>query len=279
MKKTSQFLFATMFICLFLTSFLNAQTSSIGTMDGISLERTAVYEAKGLSKINGINWQTGKLFEINYGNNAFKNSEGILEFANLGFSDPIISNDVIFYKLYPAPQNSFIAAIDAKTGKVLWGYKSKEQISNPVLADETIYFVSEDKNIYALNAKSGKEKWKFGEKNTKWNVFALSPVVAHGVLYVSTLDGKLFAIDVNTQQSKWVFQAKGMLSPVVATKENLFVGDEKGNIYSVDKQGKQNWTLKAKGKVRTLLFADGYLYSKTDNGELYSINANDGKLI
>lgn len=277
MKNLLKIIFTTI-VYIYAANFVSAQISSDGTMDGISLERNSVYQSKGLTKISGTLWQTDKLFEINYGNHAFRNSEGMTEFASLGFSDPIISGETLYYRLYPAPLNTFIAAMDAKNGKLLWSYKSKEQLSNPVLAGETIYFVSEDKNIYAFDAKTGKEKWTFGEKNTKWNVFNLSPIVADGILYTSTADGKLFAVDVNSQKPNWIFEAKGLLSPVVFSKDNLYVGDEKGNVFSLDKQGKQIWTFKAKGQVRTLVFADDSIFFRTDNGELYSLSASDGKL-
>lgn len=252
--------------------------SSEGTMDGVSPDRNAVYQSKISDKVNTKIWQTPKLFEINYANNMFTNSEGISEIASLGFSDPIISNEIIYYRLYNAPKNSFIAAMDAKNGNMIWAYRSKEQLSNPVLAGENIFFISEDNNIYAFDAKSGKENWRFSEKNIKWDIFGLSTLVVDNTLYASTLNGKLYAVDINARKTKWIFDAKGRLSPIAASKDNLFFGDEKGNIYSLDKQGKQIWTYKVKGGTRTVLFANDSVFFRTDDGELYSLNASDGKL-
>lgn len=266
------------FVCISFTGFIYAQVSSNGAMDGVSLERAAVYQTKGLPKITGLEWKTEKLFEINYANNSFQNSDGMLEFASLGFSDPILFNGFLYCRLYTAPKNNFITAFDTKNGRNLWTYKSKEQLSNPIVADGIIYFASEDKNIYALDARTGELKWKFYEKKATWNVFSLSPLVADGILYASTGDGKLFAIDTKTQQMKWAFEAKGLLSPIVAAGGNLFFGNEKGNVFSLNQQGKQNWTYKTKGQIRTVVFANESIYFRTDNGELFSLDAKSGQL-
>ena len=62
--------------------------------------------------------------------------------------------------------------------------------SSPAFADGVVYFGSTDDYLYALDATTGQEKWKF-----KMGGHAVSsPVVAGGVVYVGSSDGYLYAI-------------------------------------------------------------------------------------
>jgi eukaryotic-like serine/threonine-protein kinase len=52
-----------------------------------------------------------------------------------------------------------------------------------------VYFGSDDKHLYALDIKTGQQKWKF---ETEDQVFS-SPVISGGMVYFGSNDGHLYA--------------------------------------------------------------------------------------
>lgn len=61
----------------------------------------------------------------------------------------------------------------------------------PSLVDATVYVGSDDGNLYAVDARSGEERWRFA---TGDEVFS-SPVIVDGVVYIGSADGSLYAVE------------------------------------------------------------------------------------
>jgi quinohemoprotein ethanol dehydrogenase len=90
---------------------------------------------------------------------------------------------------------------------------SRGQEATPVVVDGTMYVTSAWSKVFALDARTGKEKWRFdpqvpGSKA----VDACCDVVNRGVgvwgnkVYVGTLDGRLIALDMETGKPVWSVQ-------------------------------------------------------------------------
>ena len=72
-----------------------------------------------------------------------------------------------------------------------------------------VYFGSFDSYLYAVDIKSGQEKWKF---QTGGEVVVLPGHLGRGGLFGSW-DGYLYAVDIQTGQEKWKFQTGRRLRP------------------------------------------------------------------
>ena len=66
--------------------------------------------------------------------------------------------------------------------------------SSPAVANGIVYVGSEDKNLYAIDAVTGKEKWRFATGD--W--VESSPAVANGIIDVGSNDKNLYAIGANS---------------------------------------------------------------------------------
>jgi eukaryotic-like serine/threonine-protein kinase len=81
--------------------------------------------------------------------------------------------------------------------------------ASPAFADDTIFVGSWDSYFYAIDAKSGKEKWRFhgGEDALIHNQvgFQSSPAVVDGVVYTGCRDAQLYALDATSGKEKWKF--------------------------------------------------------------------------
>ncbi|MDQ5825337.1 MAG: PQQ-binding-like beta-propeller repeat protein [Chloroflexota bacterium] len=168
--------------------------------------------------------------------------------------------------------------------QVLWSspyYVSMR--AGPVVADGTVIFtVSEyhDDNLYAVDATTGKEKWRAS------TIPNMEPKVADGVLFYLGTDG-LHAVEIKTQHEKWVFAKadRGTSTPLIGGGLAYFgVGD--GSVYAVDVEtGTSKWSVKTPTAEYSakygnlsgeLVLVGGTLFVTTIGGDLFAFDASTG---
>jgi outer membrane protein assembly factor BamB len=99
---------------------------------------------------------------------------------------PAIANGVV----YVAPEeDGQLYALDANTGNVLWKAIATSSGSSPVVANGVVYIGSFDYSVYAFNASTGAQLWKY--KTGKY-VYS-TPAVANGKVYIASDDGNVYA--------------------------------------------------------------------------------------
>jgi len=97
--------------------------------------------------------------------------------------------------VYVGSWDKNLYAIDAVTGKEKWRFATGDKVdSSPAVANGIVYVGSNDKNLYAIDAVTGKEKWRFATGD--W--VESSPAVANGIVYVGSNDKNLYAIGANS---------------------------------------------------------------------------------
>jgi outer membrane protein assembly factor BamB len=123
-------------------------------------------------------------------------------------SSPAVVNNAVYFTSYDG--NCY--AVDRNSGKEIWKFKTGGEkkvgakglwtmkpedmymedlwdffLSSPVVElnnEPTVYFGSSDGNLYALDAQSGKEKWKFKTHG----IIHTSPALHEGTLYFGSWD-------------------------------------------------------------------------------------------
>ena len=73
------------------------------------------------------------------------------------YSSPAVSDGMVYFGSY----DKHLYAVDTKTGKQKWKFKTGDRVHSPVVVDQVVYFCSIDKHLYAVDSKTGEEKWKF----------------------------------------------------------------------------------------------------------------------
>jgi outer membrane protein assembly factor BamB len=144
--------------------------------------------------------------------------------------------------VYVGSDDKNVYAIDAVTGKEKWRFITGGAVtSSPAVSGGVVYVGSDDKNFYAIDAATGKEKWRF---TTEENVGS-SPTVANGVVYVRSHCVYLNAIDAVTGKEKWRFTTVTCVedsSPAVANGIVYVISYDKENLYAIDAAtGKEKW--------------------------------------
>src|ERR1700676_3235589 len=94
-----------------------------------------------------------------------------------------------------------------------WDYRlgtNRGQESTPLVVDGVMYATSNFGRVYALDAATGRELWKYDPRiDGQWARYACCDAVNRGLvafdgrLYVGALDGWLHALDAHTGQLVW----------------------------------------------------------------------------
>ena len=207
-------------------------------------------------------------------------------------ASPAISNGMI----YIGSLDSTFYAINAKTGKEQWSYKSEDKISSSAVLYNGLCYFESGNILYAINRK-GKLKWKYvlysGEVNNKldpWDFQHSSPVVHEGVVYIGTERGILLGVDAESGVRVLRCQTLGehaiRTTPVVSGGLVMY-GDwdgvfyasriENGSLawkYDTKQDGTYPWVNAIHGSP---IVNDGQVYFAGRSCRLYSLDARSGK--
>jgi outer membrane protein assembly factor BamB len=169
---------------------------------------------------------------------------------------PAIAGNIVI-----TPMGNTLVALSLATGKELWRGPATAQRATVAVSAGLIYVLGEDGNFYALDATTGREKWKARfARSACYSV----PIVRDGAVYlngnvlVTPADANraaryyqhLFALDANTGLERWRYPAAPMgirggvcLSQPVATTDTYFaVGEDDQTLYAVDlATGHERW--------------------------------------
>jgi len=158
-----------------------------------------------------------------------------------------------------------------------WKFETGGHVSSPILSEGILYFGSDDSHLYALDSKTGKEKWKF-EVGSYTSV--KSPISSEGTVYFGASDYFLYALDSQTGKEKWKFEAgRTINSSPILSNGVLYFGSDDCHVYALDSQtGKEKWKFKTGDYVVcSPVVSDGIVYFGSQDCYLYAIDSQTGK--
>lgn len=187
----------------------------------------------------------------------------------------------------------FVCALDAATGAERWRFNSAGPLfSSPVVAGGLVYVSSSDADdysdtpkdesspgvLYALDAASGTERWKFPTGPS-----GESPAISGGLVYAGDLGGYLHALDAVSGTERWKCSIEDGAGPPVVSGGMVYVGGADGYVYALDAaSGAQRW------KFKTLFWASNppaasadlvYAVARDNSGDagyVYALDAASG---
>jgi outer membrane protein assembly factor BamB len=184
---------------------------------------------------------------------------------------------------------------------IKWSFPTGDRVvSSPVHHDGTLYFGSDDGNVYAVEAATGRQRWM---ARTRGPVPS-TPAVAAGRVFVTSYDGRLYALDAQSGEVLWRFRTEGerrfearglhglqprqqtfadpydvFLSSPVVVDDTVYFGSSDAHVYALDAaSGALRWKF-ATGDVvhASPAVADGMLYVGSWDGRLYALDARTGQ--
>ncbi len=104
--------------------------------------------------------------------------------------------------VYAGSAGGHLYAVDAASGRQHWRFETGAPIrSTPVVDGGTVYFGGWDHHVYALTAGEGKELWRFDTGG----IVQSTPALGDGRLYVGSRNPKVFALSLKDGSKIWEY--------------------------------------------------------------------------
>ena len=166
----------------------------------------------------------------------------------------------------------------------------------PAVVDGVLYAASNDGEIAAFDAASGKKVWStksrthgwfgWGDKHRKDAFYAGGPAVDGDLLAVGTLDGHVYGIGAKDGSPRWTANLKSeVIAAPVIVGDFVFARTQDGRVYGLDRAtGDRRWVydqgnvplLSVRGNGG-LLAANGVLFFGSDDGKLVALRQDNGE--
>jgi outer membrane protein assembly factor BamB len=208
------------------------------------------------------------------------------------FSSPSVLSGTVFV----GSQSGAVFAVDRETGERQWRFETGGAVnSSPLVAPvaegsgvnttatESVFAGCNDHHLYAIDARSGDELWRF---ETEGQIQG-SPVIDDGTVFVTSHHDGIYAIDAATGTERWFQENDSVLfSSPTAVGETVFVRGD--NLKALDSQG--GWvrwqTEIGSGTYSSPTVADETVYvgdrvanpaEPESNGRLHAVDAESGE--
>lgn len=163
------------------------------------------------------------------------------------------------------------------TNTELWQFDTGGEVpSSPAVAGGIVYIGSKNNTLFALDAVTGEEKWRFV---TGGSLASSSPAVSGGIVYIGCDDNNLYAVDAATGAEKWRFATRGAVTSSPAVSNGVvYFGSDDQDLYAVDAvTGAEKWRFGTGGDVRSSpAVLNGVVYVGSFDHFLYAIDAMTG---
>ena len=207
-------------------------------------------------------------------------------------------------KVFVGDDSGTIYALNADNGNLVWKkYLEAEVIHSSPAFDKGFIFVGTEgsqksnampSHLYALDAETGKEFWRFKVDyiQGKLNLIHSTPAIADGVVYAGSENGYFYALNAQDGSLIWKNEFAsgsdeliGVSAAAALGYGKVFIGTYEGKFFALDqKDGKVVWEYnfgKANADSSPVL-ADDKVYfgvGEGGNGYFYSFNAENGNVI
>ena len=224
---------------------------------------------------------TGKLMSLNKDTGAVQwqldlvNAQGV-------YGAPLVSpsGDTIYVTTY----GGRVFAVNS-SGVLKWTSPTIEESKSPdpiisglAYSNGKLYFGSTDKNVYALDAGTGQQVWKFSTGDKIW----ASPIIDNGVVFIGSFDNSFYALSADDGHQLWKFEAGGVFTAsAIISGNNVVVGSLDRNIYALNRtNGSEVWRFTAqKWFWSSAVLVGNTIYAPNTDGKVYLLNGSTGNQI
>ncbi len=203
-------------------------------------------------------------------------SKTVWDFST-GDEDTVTAPVVADGAVYFGSASGTVFALDAGSGEQMWRYEAGAAVNAaPVVVDGILYVSSGDGQLQALDAVGGERLWR----STTGGDMGFPPAVNDGAVYVASTDGYLYAFEAASGNLLWRFESGAVAHSSLAGGEGaVYFASADGHLHAVAaSNGKLLWRFEAGGGVTTSpTAANGVVFVGSSDGHLYAVNAANGE--
>jgi len=215
-------------------------------------------------------------------------------------STAAVAGGLVFY----GDRAGVLRALDRTDGTLRWDFPTGPDTplpwgnegwdyytSSPTVLEDIVLFGSKDGSLYAVEAETGSELWRYPTDGQIWS----SPAVADGTVFVGSADGSLHDVDLASGEPRWRYDTEGrshvsaefgfdrrtiQSSPSVADGR-VFFGSRDGNLYAVEAEtGSLAWRFdhEVSWCVTSPAVDNGVVYAGSSDGNFaQALDARSGE--
>jgi outer membrane protein assembly factor BamB len=184
------------------------------------------------------------------------------------------------------------ACLDAATGNQVWMVKPGGPLRGaPTVVSDTVYALSQDSQLYALNAENGETRWSASGSPELAGVFgSAAPAFAQSTLVAGYSSGELTAYRYENGEVVWqdalartgVSTTVGTLSDIdadpVVDNGRVFAIGQGGRMVAVELiTGQRAWEVNVAG-ISTPWVAGDWVFVVTDRAQLLAVARSSGRI-
>jgi outer membrane protein assembly factor BamB len=225
------------------------------------------------------------------------------DLKNGNIEDEVVYGDTVAIKsgllinngtLYFGGWNGKVYAYNLEEDTLEWIYKTYEEQSyptfgqvntQPVIADNLLYFGSRNPEMQVIDILTGKKAWSYIEPDGGW--ISGEALVKDGILYIGGSDNhEMFAFDAATGKLRWTFEFlnNNFTKPLIYKDYLLFTtgdaynvygkGNGRGYLYALNKEDGAIHQLEQIGgnMYSNMLLENGVIYLGNEDGNIYALN-------
>ena len=140
-------------------------------------------------------------------------------------------------RVYLAANDGNIAALDAKSGEVIWESRSDLPAgsgSTPAVTDDLVIVTMRVGVVTALDRHTGRPVWEADLRPYRAPMRG-PPSVVNGTVYVGAANHMLYALDAANGELRWSFETRGwIVDPVAYADETIMVASRDGLLHVLD---------------------------------------------
>jgi outer membrane protein assembly factor BamB len=195
-------------------------------------------------------------------------------------------------KLYVTTGTGQVASLDAATGNENWKVKPAGPLrGSPTIGFNSVYVMTQDNQIYALNAADGSILWNESGSQGQAGVFGVAaPAAGQGTVIAGYSTGELVAYRYENGRTLWsdalartsISTHVGVLTDVdadpIIDRGSVFALGQGGRMAAYELvTGQRIWELNLAG-ISTPAVAGDWVFTLTDDAKLLCIARTSGKV-
>jgi len=156
-----------------------------------------------------------------------------------------------------------VYCINETTGDNIWTYTTRDHVgrSSPAVVNNRVFIGSLDHHVYCLDAKDGKQIWKY--LVSSWT--DSSPAVAYGNVFTASEDGNVYCLNATSGTKIWTYEAITQVTSSPSVADGMvFIGSSKfdsGLIALNTTDGKLIWSYSGCIPGSSVAIADGKIFA------------------